>query len=270
MSTPTVVPQLNLYPGITGASAATDVDALARFKLALVGRVKTGKSWLAATYPGQKYFFDFDNRKQSLAGKADLMVKTYQDTIQTMPKALAEMEKDVKMFEYLFSQGKPVPDVFVLDSMTWWVKACENEIMKSVSRLSRTIGLSSKPIQIAAGWDVITAVRNIMEDAISRLQVMGSVICIFHEEPEKDTINSTVDEKKYTGKYNVHPFYLRTLLSTFNETWRIDIKNSEYYVTCKPNNEFGASTTLRIGDTEKANIADIFAKHKLNLAKGVK
>ena len=33
-----------------------------------------------------------------------------------------------------------------------------------------------------------------MEDAISRLSVMGHVICIFHEEPEKDTIK--VQQKK--------------------------------------------------------------------------
>jgi len=263
-------PVLNIYQGITGALKATEIEPLTRFKLALVGRVKTGKSWLAATMPGEKYFFDFDNRKQSLAGKPQVMAKTYQDTIQTMPKALAAMEQDVKMFEYNFSQGKPVPDVFVLDSMTWWVKACENDIMKSVSRLSRTIALSSKPIQIAAGWDVITAVRNIMEDAISRLQVMGHVICIFHEEPEKDTILSTAEEKKYTGMYAVHPFYLRTLLSTFNETWRIEVKNQRYFVTCKPTSEFGASTTLKIDSVEDADISKIIEKHKLNVAKGVK
>jgi hypothetical protein len=263
-------PVLNLYQGITGTISSSDIEPSTRLKLAIVGPVKTGKSWLAATMPGEKYFFDFDNRKESLAGKPNVMVKTYQDTIQTMPKALAAMEQDVKMFEYNKTSGKPIPDVFVLDSMTWWVKACENDIMKSVSRLSRTISLSAKPVQIAAGWDVITAVRNMMEDAISRLAVMGHVICIFHEEPEKDTINSTAEVKAYTGKYAVHPFYLRTLLSTFNETWRIQIKNGEYFVTCKPTNEFGASTTLRIGDTEKANIADILAKHKLNLGKGVK
>ena len=43
--------------------------------------------------------------------------------------------------------------------MTWWVKACENEIIKSVSRLSRDIKLGSKVVTIATGWDVITAVE---------------------------------------------------------------------------------------------------------------
>ena len=261
-------PVLNLYPGISGISDAAAIDPLERFKLAIVGPVKTGKSWLAATFPGNKYFFDFDNRKQSLAGKPNVSVKTYQDTIQTMPKALNEMEKDVKMFEYLYSQKKPTPDVYVLDSMTWWVKACENELMKSVSRLQRDIKLSNKVVPVAAGWDVITATRNMMEDAMSRLLVMGHVICIFHEEPEKDIINSTAEVKAYTGRYAVHPFYLRTLLSTFNETWRIQIKNGEYIVICKPTSDFGASTTLNIGDWERADIEKIFEKHKLNKAKG--
>ena len=109
----TAPPILNLYSGITGVSQATDLDPTTRMKIAIVGRVKTGKSWLAATFPGEKYFFDFDNRKESVAGKPQVGIKTYQDTIQSMPKALATMEQDVKMFEYNLKQGNPIPDVFV-------------------------------------------------------------------------------------------------------------------------------------------------------------
>ena len=32
-------------------------------------------------------------------------------------------------------------------------------------------------------------------------------------------------------------------------------------------NDFGASTTLRINEVEKANIADMLLKHKLNVQK---
>lgn len=258
----------NLYAGIQGATSAADISQLTRFKIAIVGRVKTGKSWLATTMPGEKYFFDFDSRKESIAGKPNTTVKTYQDLIQSQPKALIELEKDIKMFEYNKNQGKPVPDVFVLDSMTWLVKACENDLMKAYSRLTRDIKTGAMTIQIAAGWDVVTAVRNISENIISRLGALGHVICIFHEEAEKDIAKSTVDDKVYTGAYAVHPFYLRTLLSTFNETWRVEIKRGEYFVTVKPTAEFGASTTLHIDGVEKANIADMITKHLKNIGQG--
>jgi hypothetical protein len=265
-----ITPQLNIYSGITGATPATEIDQLTRFKMAIVGRVKTGKSWLACTMPGEKFVFDFDNRKESIAGKPNTTVKTYQDVLQSQPKCLAELEKDLKMFEYNKAQGKPIPDVFVLDSMTWFVKAIENDLMKSVSRLSRDVKTSAMTITIPAGWDIVTGVRNIMENVISRLAAMGHVICIFHEEAEKDVAKSTAEDKVYTGAVAVHPFYLRTLLSTFNETWRIEVKNGDYLLTLKPTSDFGASTTLRVDKNEKANIADIISKHKLNLAKEVK
>jgi hypothetical protein len=263
MSSPTP-----LYSGITGASQATEINPYSRLKIAIVGRVKTGKSWLAVTCPGQKYVFDFDNRKESIAGKPDTVVKTYQDTIQSKPAALAEIEKDLKMFEYLKSKGEVIPDVFILDSATWLVKAIENDLMKSVSRLSRDVKTSAMTITIPAGWDIVTGVRNICENIISRLSVLGHTIVTFHEEPEKDKTKSTPDEPVYTGFYAVHPFYLRTLLSTFNETWRIEIKNKEYFVTVKPTNEFGASTTLHLDATEKADIGLMIRKHISNVAAG--
>lgn len=256
-----------LYAGISGALPASSISQLTRFKIAIVGRVKTGKSWLACTMPGTKYVFDFDSRKESIAGKPDTIVKTYQDILQTMPKAIAELEKDIKMFEYNKKSGKPIPEVYIMDSMTWWVKAAENDLMKSYSRLTRDIKTQGMSIQIAAGWDVITAVRNHMENVLARLADLGHVICIFHEEAEKDTAKSTAEEKVYTGAMAVHPFYLRTLLSTFNETWRLEIVRGEYRVTVKPTNEFGASTTLLLDPTEKADISAMIAKHQANLAK---
>ena len=258
----------NLYTGIAGATPATDISPLTRFKVAIVGRVKTGKSWLATTMPGEKFVFDFDNRKESIAGKPQTTVKTYQDVLQAQPRAIAEFEKDVKMFEYNKAQGKAIPEVFILDSITWWVKACENDLMKSYSRLTRDIKTGGMTVQIAAGWDVTTAIRSHMENIISRLSLLGHVICIFHEEPEKDKTKSTPEEPVYTGQWVVHPFYTRTLLSTFNETWRVEIKRGEYFVTVKPTAEFGASTTLHIDGVEKADIAKMIEKHLANVKAG--
>lgn len=256
-----------MFKGITGAVSATEVSPLTRFKIAIVGRPKVGKSWLAATMPGEKYFFDFDARKESLAGKPNTTVKTYKDPNYLSPKACQDMEQDLKVFEYNKSKALAIPDVFIFDSMTHWVKAFENELMKSVSRLSREVRFGASKLLIPAGWDVTTAARNHMENIISRAAELGHVICIFHEEAEKDKVKSTPEEPVYTGQYVVHPFYLRTLLSTFNEVWRVEItQGQEYMVTVKPTHGFGASTTLRLDKTEKPNIADMIKKHITNVA----
>jgi hypothetical protein len=258
-----------MYLGIANADSAENISQLTRFKIAIVGRPKVGKSWLASTMPGEKYFFDFDSRKESLAGKANTYVKTYKDANYLKPQACVEMEKDLAMFEYNKTKGVAIPDVYVFDSMTHWVKAFENELMKSVGRLSREVRFGGSKLLIPSGWDVTTAARNHMENIISRAAELGHVICIFHEEPEKDKVKSTPEEPVYTGQYVVHPFYLRTLLSTFNEVWRVEITSQqEYLVTVKPTYGFGASTTLRLDKTEKPDIAQMIEKHKANLKAG--
>ena len=264
------VPTLNLYPGLTGATPATEINQLTRFKAAIVGRVKTGKSWMAVTMPGQKFVADFVDRQESIAGTPDIIVKTYKDIDQSKPGAWEAFEADIKNFEYLKVQGKPYPDVYIMDSMTHAVKAVENQLMKSMSNLTRTITMGSKRLIIPSGWDVTTAVRNVMENMISRLGELGHVIIVFHEEPEKDKTKSTPSEPVYTGTYVVHPFYLRTLLSTFNETYRLEIKNGDYLLTVKPTAEFGASTTLLLDKNEKPNFAEMIKKHEINKSKVIK
>ena len=96
-----------IYEGINGAVEAKDVSQLTRFKMALVGRPKSGKSWMACTMPGKKYVFDFDSRKESIAGKPDVTVKTYKDIVIDNPKAINELETDVAM---LWGEGGTVPD----------------------------------------------------------------------------------------------------------------------------------------------------------------
>ncbi|HEY1646303.1 MAG TPA: AAA family ATPase [Candidatus Saccharimonadales bacterium] len=257
-----------MYKGINGATSATNIDPLSRLKMAIVGKPKQGKSHFASTAPGEIYFFDFDSRKESLAGKPHCTVKTYRDVLPKNPKAIQQLEQDLAMFEYHKTQNIPVPDTYVFDSMTHWVKAAELELMAKSSRLVRGINFGTGVLTIPSGWDVITAIRNHMEHVLARAYELGNVICIFHEEPEKDSTRSKPEEPVYTGKYVVHPFYLRTLLSSFNEVWRIEIAGGgEYIVTTQATSNFGASTTLKIDKTEKPNIAAIIAKHKAATAK---
>lgn len=252
-----------MYKGISGATAATEIKPYERLKVAIVGLPKVGKSWLACTAPGQIYVADFDERSQSISGKPNVFVKTYKELNPKAPTMMSQLEQDIAMFEYNKTKGIPIPDTFVIDSMTYWVKAAESDLMYRSSSLLRNIKLGNTILNIPAGWDITTAIRSYADQMVNRLYALGNLICVFHEEPEKDRLKSKKDETVYTGKYAVHPYYLRTMLSTFNEVWRLEItQGNEYLLYVKSTNNFQASTTLKIDPTHKnPNIKEIIEKH---------
>ena len=109
-----------------------------------------GKSWLAFTAPGSIFEADFDNRAESFkeyvraSKRTDMVAKTYLDLDPSSPKAVSQFETDLAMFEYLKQQGKPIPEWYVLDSMTYLRVACEHELIKQHPSMSRAVKLGSK------------------------------------------------------------------------------------------------------------------------------
>ena len=84
---------------------------------------------------------------------------------------------------------------------------------------------------------------------------------VFHEKDEKDVDKSTPEKAVYTGRISVDTF-LKTILSVFNEVWRMKFENGKYSIICKPNAEFtGATTFTNISDTEMPNISEILKKN---------
>src|SRR5215469_14151418 len=62
------------------------------FRIALVGPENNGKSHLGTTAPGVKLFFDYDMKKQAIAGKKDVYAITFKDPgLPKMPEAAAEI-----------------------------------------------------------------------------------------------------------------------------------------------------------------------------------
>ena len=101
-------------PSLVEATSLTEEP----LKIAVIGAPGIGKSWLACTAPGPVFDIDFDGRKSSLAGKANVIVKTYVDLDPNNPKAAAELEADLGLIEYEKQKGNPVPATYVLDSLT--------------------------------------------------------------------------------------------------------------------------------------------------------
>lgn len=255
-----------MYENISGL---VSLDAPVRYKIAIVGEPKTGKSWLAMTAPGNIYVCDFDARFESYrefvrkSGRTDIVSKTYVDLNPTQPDAVSKLETDIAMFEYEKAQGRQVPDWYVLDSITYLKVMCEHELIKQHPSMSRSVKLGpNATIKIPEGWDIINGNKGYLEYLIGRLGELGNIIAIFHELDEKDNQKSTKKEKAYTGKKTIQPQYLATLLSLFNDVWRVTLDyNNNRIVTVQPNSDFMAATSMTLlSPEEKPDIAEMIKK----------
>lgn len=261
-----------MYENISGL---TDLNSAQKFKIAIVGEPKTGKTNLACTMPGSIFHCDFDTRSESVkefvvrTKRTDIVSKTYADPDPSNPVAVSQLEVDLAMFEYLKTQGKPVPETFVLDSITFLRSACEHELIKQHKELSRTIKMGTNILRIPQGWDIINGNKAYLEYLIGRISALGNVIAVFHELDEKDNVRSTKDTKAFTGRKTIQPQYLSSLLSVFNDVFRITIDYSgKRVVAVKPSSDFMASTSMRLDAEEEADLAKMIAKHKAVVAKG--
>jgi AAA domain len=256
------------FAGVKGFKKITN-SADRKLKIAIIGKIKSGKSWFAATAPGPIAFYDFDGRADSLEDK-DVPVKTLVDVSQTSPTAMKELEGDLATFKYAALQGKPIPKTFVFDSVTYMKKAMENELISQEPTLARSIKLTiGKSLKIPSGWDAINAVRGYCDYIFNEFSQLGNVIFVFHQRDEKDRDKSTKTETAYTGRQTVDPQFLETILALFNEQFFIEVDpySQKYTVTCRPTSDYGASTTLLIGASEPPNIMDMLKKHKRELEK---
>lgn len=250
---------LNGFPGVS-AKALTQEE---RLKIAIVGDFKTGKSWLAATAPPPVYFFDFDDRAESLAGKNDLQI-LQRPTMLDVESVLSIAKANV-----LKKHPELNPITWVFDSVTFMARAMEEEIFRGNNTLYREIKVGGQlKMKIRSGWDTINGIQRYMEYLISEFAPLGNIVFIFHEKNEKDVVKSTPQETKYTGDITVNPQYLSTSLSLFNEVYRIKFDGiSKFIVQCRQSHDFAASTTMLISAEEPPDIMAMVAKHRAARAK---
>lgn len=252
----------------SGISGLADFEQAPKLRIAICGEPKTGKSWLADTIPGSIYHADFDGRIESIrefirkSGRKDIIAKTYWDYNPAQPVAVSQFESDIAMFEYAKQQGKEIPENFILDSMTYLKVSCEHELVKQHPAMSRTVKLGANSIKIPQGYDIINGNKDYLQYMVGRCAALGNVIAIFHEQDEKDNARSTKDNKAFTGRKTIQPQYLSSLLSIFNDVFRIIIDYSgKRIVTTQPSSDFLASTSMALDVTEEADLAAMLAKH---------
>lgn len=261
MSTP-VTPSTppDPFTGMSGVRSE-EVKAEGQLRIAILGKPKSGKSWFASTAPGPIRYYDHDNRAESLEGKPNLFIKSR--------PSMLDIETDLSVMKANKIQKKPLPVTIVHDTVTYMNRAMEEEIFRQDPKLARTIRVgNSTSMKLRNSWDVINGIQRYIEYLIAEYSNLGvNLIFVFHEKDEKDRTESTPSEAKYTGLVTVDPQYLQNSLSLFNEVYRITVDGSKKYeVSCRPNWDVNASTTMLLDDKEPPNLMKMIEKHRIKRA----
>src|ERR1017187_6223810 len=187
----TTTPTLDPFRGMSGEDAET-INAHEWLKIAILGKPKTGKSWLAATAPKPIRYYDFDDRAEALAGKPGLFIKSR--------PTMLDVETDLSIMKANKIKKIPLPTTVVFDSVTHMNRAMEEEIFRQDSKLYRTIRVgNSTSMKLRNSWDVINGIQRYVEYIIAEFSGLGvNIIFVFHEKDEKDRAESTEKETKFT------------------------------------------------------------------------
>lgn len=243
------------------ASVLTDA-----FKIAIVGPSGSGKSWLAASCATKEepaFHFDWDARKQSIAGKPFVDSKTYQDVNfpNRMPTAWVTAMTDLLKLEQAKQKGTNPYKWYIYDSATFGSIAAMNNILYNTPSMRREVKAAGTVTYVPGGFDAYKAEINDVLGFWQRLMCLGNLIVTFHEGKEKDDA-STSDKQLFTGKYGVQPPRYQDLIALFNDTWRIKaLGPGRYDVQTQPDALFTAKNTMLLDANEQPNIRAMMQKY---------
>jgi hypothetical protein len=252
---------LQTLTGCVDAATVTNVD---RLKVAICGDPKTGKSSvIARTARKPVIFYDFDDRKESIAGIDGVIIKTLFDKNDTTPTAWSAFESDLGTLEYLKEKNELPFKSIAVDSITFLRKYAEHQLLKDSSASRAKFKIGSTEYLVPKDWDAVTGVQHMLETMFNRLFSLNiDVYATFHTRLEKDQNKSTKTDIVYKDTLTIDPPNLKMLLPKFNDCWRSYVDGGVYRVQVKPDWQFNAATVLKNqGENEVADIQKMLEKH---------
>jgi hypothetical protein len=258
-----------------------------RLRVAIVGPEKNGKSCLAGTAPGIKLHLDFDQRAEALAGKNGVYSITFKDPqYPRMPEVAEEIQDVMSGLETSLDLSKlktkkgvqvfpSVPEGTVIsqiifDSMSSFATCMMSYETYNNPDLCRKIKIGpNMEVRVPRNYDAWKAEMDGVGAIVMRaFSLPIGVFCIFHEAAE-ESVDSTDEKPKYTGRVAIYPVRYKSLLKYFNEVWRVRLSpvpatNGVRYlprVYPLPDYSMDSATTMLLDPVEEPDIEKMIAKH---------
>jgi hypothetical protein len=246
-----------------------------RLLLILAGKEKSGKSRCAATARKPVLFFDFDRRRQSLAGLKDVYAITIADEgAPRMPTGfndllsiLSKLEGGATIKDLIpGSNDTRRPKTLVFDSLTSFGKCAGDHAMYSNPALCREITVTGMKIKFPNGWDTWNAESSMVYSAVMRAMAVRmpgqtkpemDIILCFHEQAE-ETPDSNQEKRKFTGRVELYPGRYQIFNKYFSEVWRVSRESGGLIpkIQVIPDYRFAASSGLDFSKINDSQIND--------------
>lgn len=250
-------------------------------KLVLAGRQKSWKSLTAATGRKPVLFFDFDLRREALAGKPGVHVVTFREPGEAfkLPEAYENLIDVLTLLEEHECRLKPlgfdVPDdlrvkTIVIDSISTLGRAAMKFALYGTPEIRRTINVGGKrDFNIPMNFDAWAAEMDMVIEIVLRTMGLGVDTTIVLHLADEEAPESTIKDKLYTGRKVVFPVRYRHLLTYFNEVWMMklipDPDGGRSWVGCaqtRPDYLFDSATAMLLDHDEvRPNIEALIQKH---------
>jgi hypothetical protein len=263
-----------------------------RLRVAMIGAEKNGKSVLCSTAPGIKLFLDFDQRREAVAGKKGVYAITLSDPkYPRMPEAAEEaldimsgLENSLDLSQLknkngtlLFPEAKEgtMVESLMFDSMSSFASCMQKYEMYNNEALRRSIKIGPNlEIHVPKNYDAWKAEMEGVAAVVFRAFALPiNVYCTFHEAAE-ESVDSTDEKPKYTGRVSIYPVRYKMLLKYFNEVWRVRLTpipsrdGVRYLPRVYPLPDFSmdAATTMLLDPVEEPSIEEMIKKHHQRLS----
>lgn len=250
-----------------------------KIKLALIGKEKNGKSWLAATGRKPVLVHDFDQRAEALAGKKGVYVISYKEpgkgkqpeAAQKFLDVLGKLENSLDLSELGFNVPKgTIIQTNVIDSIQTFGKSFMQYALYCQKDIRREITFGGMKVFLPGGWDAWNSEMQPVEESVLRMLALPCDTTITLHETSEETADSTSEKPRFTGRVGVFPVRYQRLIKYFNEVWRVKLTQSvldgkSVYlprVYALPNYEFDAASALKIDSIEEPNIEAMIIKHE--------